>query len=416
MITLEFNPNRKQVLHCPCGKSNKDGKFSPYNGFVDKGYCHSCGEIFLPNIEHIKFDQFSKYEIIKKEVSFIEPELVKFSMINYERNIFFQWLESLFGSNTAIDLCELYKVGTSSHWEKRGANIFWYCDSQGKYRSGKIMLYDQEGHRLKKPFEHCNWVHKVAMLNKFHFVQCFFGEHLLSKPENADKAIVVVESEKTALVASVYFPNAVWIACGGSTGLTEAKCRVLKNRNIVLYPDLGKFDLWSCKAENLRSICASVKISDFLEMNVSEEDRKGGYDLADYLIRFPVSDCKKSSQQISYSGNGINRKMDEQNINDIAKVFEKTDWGDPSWSVPICNESELSEIEEIEKYFAGIELPKGKVHIKNWATTDNISSCIVQAISNAKQTAGNLHTGSECLERLRSIKVALSSLHTLSIE
>ena len=43
-----FEKRRQVVKHCPCGKSNKDGKFVPYIEYENKGYCHGCGETFLP--------------------------------------------------------------------------------------------------------------------------------------------------------------------------------------------------------------------------------------------------------------------------------------------------------------------------------------------------------------------------------
>ena len=45
-----LDKKRFRVKHCPCGKDNKDGKFVPYVGYENKGYCHSCGEIFLPKL------------------------------------------------------------------------------------------------------------------------------------------------------------------------------------------------------------------------------------------------------------------------------------------------------------------------------------------------------------------------------
>ncbi len=407
MITLEFSKNRKQVLHCPCGKSNADGKFTPYRGFVDKGYCHSCGETFLPISKYIKSEPLPIYGIKEKEISFIEPELVELSMSNYGRNVFFQWLVKLFGDKTATELCELYKIGTSNHWEKRGANIFWYCDSSGQYRSGKVMLYSSDGHRVRQPIEYCNWVRTVTKIDKFNFIQCFFGEHLLNKPENISKTIIIVESEKSAIVASAYFANYVWIASGGANGLTMSKSSVLEGRNIILYPDLGKFDLWSKKAEDLQSICASVKVSDFLEKKAMEEDRAGGFDIADYLIRFPLEDFLKPSQPISNSSDESFSELDEQSIRDISDIFANTNWDDDSWNVRINHESELSEIEEIERLFASIELPNGIVRINQWTVTNDIAYLIERALYNAKLTDGKPHVGRECLERLRSISAAL---------
>ena len=36
---LKFDKKRFRVKLCPCGKDNKDGKFVPYVGFENKGYC-----------------------------------------------------------------------------------------------------------------------------------------------------------------------------------------------------------------------------------------------------------------------------------------------------------------------------------------------------------------------------------------
>lgn len=287
---LEFNRNRKSIAQCPCGKSNSDGKFVPYIGYEDKGYCHSCGDTFLPSGQFEMPEKLPVYGTREREVSCISGDIVRHSMQDYSRNIFYHWLVENFGEHKAMEVSKQYLIGSSDHWEKRGATIFWYCDFKGAYRSGKIMLYGTDGHRVKKPYEHCNWVHAVSKLCNFHFSQCFFGEHLLSKPENADKPVVIVESEKTAIVASIYFPDVLWLACGGSTGLTESKCKILRGRNVVLYPDLGKLELWREKAESLQNICASVKVSDYLERQASEEDRLGGFDIADYLIQFPVGE------------------------------------------------------------------------------------------------------------------------------
>src|SRR4051812_24586009 len=44
-----FDNRRTRVKMCPCGRSNRDGKFAPFKGYDDKGFCHSCGEIFFPD-------------------------------------------------------------------------------------------------------------------------------------------------------------------------------------------------------------------------------------------------------------------------------------------------------------------------------------------------------------------------------
>ena len=42
------------------------------------------------------------------------------------------------------------------------------------------MLYDPTtGKRVKEPFNHISWVHKVIKQPEFELKQCLFGEHLL---------------------------------------------------------------------------------------------------------------------------------------------------------------------------------------------------------------------------------------------
>ena len=53
----KFDNNRRKVESCPCGKSNKDGKFATFKGFDNKGYCHSCDETFFPDKEY-KFERY----------------------------------------------------------------------------------------------------------------------------------------------------------------------------------------------------------------------------------------------------------------------------------------------------------------------------------------------------------------------
>jgi len=53
MNQLQLDKKRFRVKHCPCGKSNKDGKFVPYIGFETHGYCHSCGKTFMPGKDNL---------------------------------------------------------------------------------------------------------------------------------------------------------------------------------------------------------------------------------------------------------------------------------------------------------------------------------------------------------------------------
>ena len=218
--------------------------------------------------------------------SFIDADLFKKSLQGYENNNLIRYLRRVVGVEATNAAVSRYFVGTSKHWD--ASTIFWQMDIQGKVRTGKIMQYNSDtGKRIKEPFNKIGWVHNVLKLDNFNLSQCFFGEHLLS---NKAKTVAIVESEKSAIIASMYFPNDIWLACGGGVGLNDDKCRCLNGRNVVLYPDVGMFDKWSKKVSKMQSYC-NVTVSDLLEKSAA--DNESGFDLADYLLKFPLSEFVK---------------------------------------------------------------------------------------------------------------------------
>jgi hypothetical protein len=219
--------------------------------------------------------------IKKKAVSFIPVEIFKQSLKSHEANDFVKFLLGLFGFEITGKLINKYFIGTSQHWP--GANVFWQIDVAGKIRTGKIMLYNPTtGKRVKEPYNHISWVHTALKLPEYELKQCFFGEHLL---QDKAKPVAIVESEKTAIIASVYLPQFIWIAAGSKDGLNLDKCQVLKGRTVILFPDLNGFEKWSNKAKE-HSHIARFTVSELLERKASEAEKKRGLDLADYLIRF----------------------------------------------------------------------------------------------------------------------------------
>lgn len=96
----------------------------------------------------------------------------------------------------------------------------------------------------------------------------------------------MVESEKTAIIASYYLPQFLWIASGGKNGCFNANSlSVLAGRNVVLFPDLGATDYWQGKISLMKSYGIDVQLFDYLETKATESERKEGYDIADYLLK-----------------------------------------------------------------------------------------------------------------------------------
>ena len=127
------------------------------------------------------------------------------------------------------------------------------------------MYYDKEtGHRSHEFCHHPTWLHTLMKIDKERIRQCFIGEHLLA--ENPDKLIAIVESEKTAIIASFYLPQYVWLASGGKDGMfSRADLSIFRGRQVILFPDLGMLDNWRQKAAKWMAQGIDVSVYSFLE-------------------------------------------------------------------------------------------------------------------------------------------------------
>ena len=271
-------------------------QFPEYVGRCD--HEQKCGYHFTPRdyfeqnpYEKDKFaekeNSFRSYAPIKEAqpvaTSYMDLDIVNQSLRGYSANKLFQFLSTQFGETETLNLMKRYKVGTSKYWD--GATVFWQTDNQSKVRTGKIMLYNSEtGKRIKEPYNHVTWVHSVLHKDGYNLKQCFFGEHLL--PQDKSRPVALVESEKTAIIASYYLPQFLWIASGGKNGCFNVNSlSVLAGRSVVLFPDLGATDYWKSKISLMKSCGIEVQMFDYLEANATEDERKEGYDIADYLLK-----------------------------------------------------------------------------------------------------------------------------------
>lgn len=216
------------------------------------------------------------------ELQFLPDSVLEQSTAVFRKSCLWPHLVRWFGKTVAADVAERYFLGAS----KNGFTAFWRVDSQLRAREVKVIRYQADGHRDKSTPPYFAGK-KILRDQEVNLKQCFFGEHLLALHPFSDVAIV--ESEKTALVCSVYFPGFIWLSTGGKTGVkwTEAAvCRVLRGRSITLFPDLGAYDSWVNRAELFRNVsgCSSVKVSSILEKEAEPDQRKAGLDLADFLL------------------------------------------------------------------------------------------------------------------------------------
>jgi hypothetical protein len=329
-----------------------------------------------------------------KPVSFIPVEVFKASLKADETNHFVQFLINLFGVEVASGLVSRYFIATSKHWN--GATVFWQIDTQGKVRTGKIMLYSPTtGKRVKNLKLPVYWVHKAIKQPKFELRQCLFGEHLLK--ENT-KPAAIVESEKTAVIASVYLPQFIWVAVGSLTNLNAEKCSILKGRTVTLFPDLNGFDKWSSKAKELSHL-ANFTVSDLLERKATEAERKQGFDLADYLVKFDYNAFAVKTL--------VQQTPEVQTFVEISDVKQQ----EPVYLLNIPEQIEPvsweQDIAELEHYFATITLPKQPISIEQGSTVSNVSLYIKSHFETIKANKDK-QTFLPYLNRLQELKQALT--------
>jgi hypothetical protein len=298
----------------------------------------------------------------------------------YDVNCFVQFLINLFGEEVAGEAVSRYPIATSKHWE--GASVFWQIDTHGKVRTGKIMLYNPNtGKRVKEPFNHISWVHTALQLPAFELRQCFFGEHLLI---DSTKPVAIVESEKTAIIASVYLPQFIWLAAGGKEGLTADKCKVLQGRIVILFPDINGFEKWSIKAKEF-----SFNISDLLEHKSTEAEREQGLDLADYLVEINYNNFVQPSKIIE-QGTPVQPKEYSAASPPVATIYKKTEQPENVFNfVPKVEETWDNEIVELENYFIGIEPVTQTIKLNAWNNITDVPKFINNHFATIKNYNGN---------------------------
>ena len=302
-FTLYLDGNTHEPIHKTVGKCNRESKC---------GYHYTPKQYFMNNPSFV--ETWHATSNIPNPANPRKPHAPSPLERAGERSgeVPFHFVENSasYRSNFVRFLCEIltdeqihsigenYALGATRNKEV----IFWQIDMFGKVRTGKIMQYNPEtGRRLKHESGAIDWAHNKlkksgTLPEDFNLRQCFFGEHLLKLYPG--KPVAIVESEKSALIASAVLPDLVWLAAGNLNGLSIEKTKVLKGRNVTLFPDLGAFEKWSDKARIIEKECnCKINISTLLEDIATPEAKANGFDIADYLIE----ELKFKTNQIQIS-------------------------------------------------------------------------------------------------------------------
>lgn len=223
-------------------------------------------------------------DIIEKQMRHALDDLDSCDLLAY--------LASVFGASVVKRVVRDYKVGRM----KTGEVIFPQIDIFERVRTAKVMKYDRlTGHRVKDTGHDANWLHCNRTLirqgrisnskdNPYRLNQCLFGEHLLRLRPN--DIVIIVESEKTALVGSCSIPECVWLATGGINNLKPEKAESMRGRKVLVYPDVDAMDKWQEKVSIIAMSGIDIRISHLLQDTATESEREAKIDIADRLLDY----------------------------------------------------------------------------------------------------------------------------------
>lgn len=401
-FTLYLDGDTNQPIHPMvgiCNHSNSCGyHYTPKQYFIDNPTTQASREMVpvRPTAIHPPMMQAAPKAIGLIPVEYMNRSLgTKSDFVQFLRDLF----ENINGLNQSIDeVCERYKIGST----KGGDVIFWQIDIDGKVRTGKIMKYDPAtGKRVHNASGAIDWVHNKlkragTVPQDFNLRQCYFGEHLLSS--QPDSTIAIVESEKTAVIASVLMPQYIWIAAGNINGLTLDKSSALKGRSVILFPDLSKelptrptaFAQWSRRAAEIRRVYGcKVVVSDILERIATDEEKESGLDIADYLIR-QIATSPQTIQQAPTPASQVSPAPQASPMQEVIN----------------------NEADELERWFDSIQLPDHSMDITPYyiiCEPDRYVRGAIRAIRSGKyDTAAHL-------ERLGQLREAIKKRKLLNV-
>lgn len=347
----------------------------------------------------------------------------------YDVNIFIQNLVKRvkypFDVEDITKVIELYYLGTVSNGYRAGANTFPFIDIDGNIRAIQVKQFDNNNHTTGTDFLHSiiekhhnrNKTPLPAWLKAYNNneskVSSLFGEHLLSKYPN--NPIALVEAPKTAIYGTLYLgqpeqpKNFIWLAVYNKSSFSFDKLKVLKDRDVFVFPDLSKdgstFKEWQTKANEYQKLLSGTRFvfSDLLERMATPEQKEQGADIADVLInldwrlfRKEQSDLKPQKIEIiepaTTTLEACELVTNETEYKETIKTEQPESWSDT--------------IKELEAYFLNAQTLNNPIQLKAGTKIIRVPQFIESYLTIVKANNGK-ELFKPYLNRLQELKTIL---------
>jgi len=237
-IDLKGRQSGQFYTTCPaCSHTRRKKKATCLSVNIDEGVykCHHCGASGSRKAA-VQGAVHNPHRLPEKENLYLHRPLLD---TIEPANGLFAAIANKYGHDTTLQAFKRYHVATEGQ-----KVVFHYLDHIG-IRYARTFYYDSTAHRTATfTPEQCN--NQKHETKRAKFRPCLFGQHLARELPKG-QAVQIVESEKTALICSLQWPQQVWMATGGSNRIDLAR-NVSKAR---LHPDSDQksHESWKAFAE-----------------------------------------------------------------------------------------------------------------------------------------------------------------------
>ena len=250
----------------------------------------------------------------------------------YEKNPFAIWLFGLIGDKDLVTkTLQKFNVGTAKvgkfynrrnehEWREMAGTVFWQVDYVGRVRYASVIAYDaMSGKRYGNPKQpKC---HQDKGLT-----QCVYGEKQLAHA-SSNTTVCIVESQKTAILMAMLYPDSIWLAtCGGGSISKFKELDLQRFDRVVLWCDADKDGRKSYTrlTNNLKAIGIKAELRDLFA------DKDDKTDLADFAAMLLVQSRKNTPQLTTDTTDTqtptdtLNEPQSEQNaiVADVLEIVE----------------------------------------------------------------------------------------------
>lgn len=274
MFELENHPGKKKGICPQCNQRNVFVYYKNIPHNLNCGRCdreNSCGYHNKPTLQilkeqNIEFDTFTHPQKMTKTT--IYPSNNDLTALKDLSSVFHNFCRNQL--NVTDEHLQKWNVGTTDNKFKN--TVFGYT-SKKQFLNLKTIAYQltNSGNDCKRNKKIPPFYLKAKQNEQYK--KCLYGEHLLSS-----KTVCLVESEKTAVICSFFYPKFDFLATGGASGTKPEQLQILKHKTVFYLPDNDKAGTENSIIKHLRNENINFKIVDFPIAKDSE-------DLADLIIR-----------------------------------------------------------------------------------------------------------------------------------